>query len=52
LGIPTKKTNPIHNEAPENTKFLLLDQPSGDASATGTPTTSKNDMVISANKAN
>jgi hypothetical protein len=32
----TKKTNPIHKDVPENTTFLLLDQPSGDANTTGT----------------
>ena len=36
LRIPTKKTNTIHNEVPENTTFLLLDQPSGEANTTGT----------------
>lgn len=52
LGIPTEKTDPIHNEAPEKTIFLLLDQLPGDANATGTPTTSKNEIAINANKAN
>ncbi|KAK9661020.1 hypothetical protein RND81_O163400 [Saponaria officinalis] len=36
LRIPTRKTNPIHNDVPENTRFLLLDQPSGEANTTGT----------------
>ena len=36
LRIPTRKTNPIHNDVPENTIFLLLDQPSGEANTTGT----------------
>jgi hypothetical protein len=31
LRIPTKKTNPIHNDVLENATFLLLDQPSGEA---------------------
>jgi hypothetical protein len=52
LRIPTKKTNPIHNEAPENTTFLLLDQPSGEASTTCTPITRRNEIGISANTAN
>ena len=52
FGIPTKETDPIHNEAPEKTIFLLLDQPPGDANATGTPTTSRNEMAINPNKAN
>jgi hypothetical protein len=52
LGIPTRKTNPIHNEAPENMTFLLLDQPSGEASTTGTPITRRNEIAISANTAN
>ncbi len=52
LRIPTRKTNPIHNEAHENTTFLLLDQPSGEASTTGTPITRRNEIAISANTAN
>ncbi|GHE50985.1 hypothetical protein GCM10017673_59110 [Streptosporangium violaceochromogenes] len=36
LRIPTRKTNPIHKDVPENTTFLLLDQPSGEANTTGT----------------
>lgn len=52
LSIPTKKTNPIHKEAPEKTIFLLLDQPSGEASTTGTPITSRKEIAISANRAN
>jgi hypothetical protein len=30
LRIPTRKTNQIHNDVPENTTFLLLDQQSGE----------------------
>lgn len=52
LRIPTKKTNPIHNDAPENRTFLLLDQPSGEASTTGTPITRRNEIAINANTAN
>lgn len=52
LRTPTEKTNPIHNEAPENTTFLLLDQPSGEASTTGTPITNRNEIAINANTAN
>jgi hypothetical protein len=52
LRIPTRKTNPIYNEAPKNTTFLLLDQPSGEASMTGTPITRRNEIVIIANTAN
>lgn len=51
LSIPTRKTNPIHKEAPENTIFLLLDQPSGEARTTGTPITSRNEVAISVNRA-
>ena len=45
LGMPTKKTNPIHNDLPENTTFflskkkktfLLFDQSSGEANTTVT----------------
>jgi hypothetical protein len=49
LRIPTKRIDPVHNDTPENTTFLLLDQPSGEASATGTPITSKNEIAINAN---
>lgn len=52
LRTPTKKTNPTHKEAPENTTFLLLDQPSGEASTTGTPITKRNEIAINANTAN
>ncbi len=52
LRIPTRKTNPIHNEAHENMTFLLLDQPSGEASTTGTPIIRRNEIAISANTAN
>ena len=42
LSIPTKKTNPIHNDVLKNTIFLLLDQSSGEANIMGpfTPVTS------------
>ena len=36
LRIPTKKTNPIHNDVLENIIFLLLGQPSGEEKTTGT----------------
>lgn len=52
LGIPTGKTGPIHNEAPEKTIVLLSDHPPGDANATGTPTISRNEVAIKPNKAN
>jgi hypothetical protein len=51
LRIPTKRTDLIHNDTPEITTFLLLDQPSGEASATGTLITSKNEIAINANTA-
>jgi hypothetical protein len=51
LRIPTERTDSIHNDTPENTTFLLLDQPLGEASATGTPITSKNEIAINANTA-
>ena len=42
LSIPTKKTNPIHNDVLKNAIFLLLDQSSGEANTMGafTPVTS------------
>jgi hypothetical protein len=49
LRIPTKRTDPIHNDTSENTTFLLLDQLSGEASATGTLITSKNEIAINTN---
>lgn len=34
--LPTRKTNPIHNDVAENATFLLLDQPSREANTTAT----------------
>ena len=52
LRIPTKKTNPIHNVVPENTTFLLLDQPSGEANTTGTLINKIDEVAINAKTAN
>lgn len=52
LRIPTRKTNPIHKDVPENTTFLLLDQPSGEANTTGTLISKINDVAINAKTAN
>lgn len=52
LRIPTKKTNPIHKDVPENTTFLLLDQPSGDANTTGTLISKIDEVRINAKTAN
>lgn len=52
LRIPTRKTNPIHNDVPENKKFLLLDQPSGDANTTGTLISKIDEVAINAKTAN
>lgn len=52
LRIPTRKTNPIHNDVPENTIFLLLDQPSGEANTTGTLISKINEVAINAKTAN
>lgn len=52
LRIPTKKTNTIHNEVPENTTFLLLDQPSGEANTTGTLINKIDEVAINAKTAN
>ena len=52
LSIPTRKTNPIHNDVPENTIFLLLDQPSGEANTTGTPINKIDEVAINAKTAN
>ena len=52
LRIPTRKTNPIHNDVPENTTFLLLDQPSGEANTTGTLISKIDEVTINAKTAN
>lgn len=52
LRIPTRKTNPIHNDVPENTTFLLPDQPSGEANTTGTLISKINEVAINAKTAN
>ena len=52
LRIPTRKTNPIHNDVPENGTFLLLDQPSGDANTTGTLISKIDEVAINAKTAN
>ena len=52
LRIPTRNTNPIHNDVPENTTFLLLDQPSGEANTTGTLINKINEIAINAKTAN
>lgn len=49
---PTKKTNRIHNPRPEKTVPLFSVHPSGDAKATGTPTTRRKDKAINANSVN
>lgn len=50
--IATRKTNPIHNDVPENTTFLLLDQPSEEANTTGTLISKINEVAINAKTAN
>ena len=50
LNTPTKNTNNTHNPRPENTVRLFSVQPSGDAKATGTLTTKRNDKAMKANK--
>ena len=52
LRIPTRKTNPSHNDVPENTIFLLLDQPSGEANTTGTLISNIDEVAINAKTAN
>jgi len=52
LRIATRKTNPIHNDVPENTTFLLLDQPSGEANTMGTPISKIAEVAINAKIAN
>jgi hypothetical protein len=52
LRIATKKTNPIHNDVPENTTFLLLDQPSEEANTTGTLISKIDEVTINAKTAN
>ena len=50
--IATRKTNPIHNDVPENTTFLLFDQPSGEANTRGTLITKTEEVAIYAKTAN
>jgi|HigsolmetaAR205D_1030408.scaffolds.fasta_scaffold36307_1 chloramphenicol O-acetyltransferase len=50
--IATRKTNPIHNDVPENTTFLLFDQPSGEANTRGTLITKIEEVAINAKTAN
>lgn len=52
LRIATRKTNPIHNDVPENTTFLLLDQPSEEANTTGTLISKIDEVAINAKTAN
>ena len=52
LRIPTRNTNPIHNDVPENTTFLLLDQPSGESNTTSTPINKMDEVTINAKTAN
>lgn len=52
LRIPTRKTNPIHKDVPENTRFFLLTQPSGEAKTTGTLISKINEVAINAKTAN
>lgn len=52
LRIPTRKTNTIHNDVPERTKFLLLDQSSGEANTTGTLISKIDEVAINAKTAN
>ncbi|KAK4709240.1 hypothetical protein R3W88_030165 [Solanum pinnatisectum] len=52
LRIPTIKNNPIHKDVPENTTFLLLDQPSGEANTTGTLINKINEVAINAKTTN
>lgn len=52
LRIPTRKTNPIHNDVPENTRFLLLDQPSGEANTMGTLINKIDEVAINEKTAN
>lgn len=52
LRIATRRTNPIHNDVPENTTFLLLDQPSEEANTTGTLISKIDEVAINAKTAN
>lgn len=52
LSIPTRKTNPIHNDVPENITFLLLDQPSGEEKTRGTLISKIEEVAINAKTAN
>lgn len=49
---PTAKTKKNHNPRPEKILPLFCVQPSGEANATGTPTTNKNETPINAKRVN
>jgi hypothetical protein len=49
---PTAKTKKNHNPRPEKILPLFCVQPSGEAKATGTPTTNKNETPINAKRVN
>lgn len=50
--MATKKTNPTHNDVPENTTFLLLDQPSEEENIRGTLISKTDEVAINAKTAN
>lgn len=52
LRIPTRKTNPIHNDLLESTTFLSLDQPSREANAMGTLISKIDEIAINAETTN
>ncbi|KAK4585398.1 hypothetical protein RGQ29_022880, partial [Quercus rubra] len=52
LGMPTKKTNPIHNDLLENTTFFLFDQSSGEANTTVTLISKIDEVTIIAKTSN
>ena len=52
FSIATRKTNPIHNEVPENTTFFLLDQPFGEEKTKGTLINKIDEVAINAKTAN
>ena len=52
LRIPTKKTNPIHNDLPESTTFLLFVQSLGEANTTVTLISKIDEVTIIAKTSN
>jgi len=52
LRIPTRNTNPIHNDTGKYRTFLLFDQPSEEANTKSTLNNKINEITINAKSTN